>query len=173
MKRARIIVLAIALTAALGAAWMAKRMMSGPREVQEVEKTVGAVDVLVASKDINLGDSVGGEDVKWQEWPSEGVTPGLITRTSEPDAPSKLSGAIARAPFIAGEPIKEQKLIKISDPRDLLGPRAETPRPSERRDEVWDKYVKGDVTGSKWGPNVKPLSEHANASDVSPTGAAQ
>jgi pilus assembly protein CpaB len=90
-------------------------MMSGPREVQEVEKIVGAVDVLVAAKDINLGDSVDSEDVKWQQWPQEGVTPGLITKSAEPDAPATLSGAIARAPFIAGEPIKEQKLIKISE----------------------------------------------------------
>jgi pilus assembly protein CpaB len=114
MKRARIIVLGIALLAALGAAWMAKRMISGT-EVREVEKTVGAVDVLVAAKDINLGDSVGGGDVKWQQWPEEGVTPGLITKTAQPDAPQTLSGAIARATFIAGEPIKEQKLIKVSE----------------------------------------------------------
>src|SRR4029078_8364960 len=114
MKRARIIVLGIAFTAALGAAWMAKRMVSGT-EVREVEKTVGAVDVLVAAKDINLGDSVGGGDVKWQQWPVEGVTPGLITKTAQPDAPQTLSGAIARATFIAGEPIKEQKLITVSE----------------------------------------------------------
>jgi len=114
MKRARIIVLAIAFLAALGAAWMAKRMISGT-EVREVEKTVGVVDVLVAAKDINLGDSVGGNDVKWQQWPEEGVTPGLITKTAQPDAPQTLSGAIARATFIAGEPIKEQKLIKVSE----------------------------------------------------------
>jgi pilus assembly protein CpaB len=93
---------------------MAKRMISGT-EVREIEKTVGAVDVLVAAKDINLGDSVGGGDVKWQQWPLEGVTPGLITKTADPDAPQNLSGAIARATFIAGEPIKEQKLIKVSE----------------------------------------------------------
>ena len=40
-------------------------------------------------------------------------------------------------------------------------PRAETPRPGERRDVVWDKYVKGEPTISKRDP-----SEHANASDV-------
>ena len=56
MKRARVIVLCIAFTAAIGAAWMANRMMSGPSQVREVERTVGAVDVLVASSDINLGD---------------------------------------------------------------------------------------------------------------------
>ena len=115
MKRARVVVLAIALTAALGAAWIAKKIVSGPREVQQVDRTVGATDVLVAATAINLGDSVRADDVKWQQWPIEGVTPGLITRDAQPDAPTKLSGAVARAPFIAGEPIKEVKLIKISE----------------------------------------------------------
>jgi pilus assembly protein CpaB len=115
MKRARVIVLAIAFTAALGAAWVAKKIVSGPREVQRVEKTVGATDVLVAAATINLGDSIRADDLKWQQWPVEGVTPGLITRDAKPAAPTELSGAVARAPFIPGEPIKEQKLIKISE----------------------------------------------------------
>jgi pilus assembly protein CpaB len=115
MKRARVIVLVIACTAAVGAAWIAKRIVSGPREVLQVEKTVGAVDVLVAANNINLGDSVRAEDMKWQQWPSEGLAPGLISKANDPEAPNQLSGAIARAPFIAGEPIKEQKLIKISE----------------------------------------------------------
>jgi pilus assembly protein CpaB len=115
MKRARVMVLGIALTAALGAAWIAKKIVSGPREVETVEKTVGSTDVLVAATAINLGDSVRAEDLKWQQWPVEGVTPGLITRSADPDAPNNLSGSVARAPFIAGEPIKDQKLIKISE----------------------------------------------------------
>ena len=115
MKRARVVVLGIALTAALGAAWVAKQIVGGPREVQQVETTVGATDVLVAATSINLGDSVRADHLKWQQWPIEGVTPGLITRDAQPDAPTTLSGAVARAPFIAGEPIKEQKLIKISE----------------------------------------------------------
>ena len=47
MRRARVIVLAIAFTAAIGAAWVAKKIVSGPREVETVEKTVGATDVGV------------------------------------------------------------------------------------------------------------------------------
>lgn len=115
MKKGRVVVLAIAATAALAAAWMANSIVSRPPEVKEVETTVGATDVLVAAKDINLGDSVHAKDFKWQQWPVEGVTPGLITKKSQPDAPSELSGAVARAPFIAGEPIKDQKLIKVSE----------------------------------------------------------
>jgi pilus assembly protein CpaB len=115
MKRARVVVLGIAFTAALGAAWLAKKIVSGPREVETVEKTVGATDVLVAATNINLGDSVRADNLKWQQWPEEGVTPGLVTRDAHPNAPADFSGAVARAPFIAGEPIKEQKLIKVSE----------------------------------------------------------
>ena len=115
MKRARLTVLAIAITAALAAAWITRSIVSQTPEVKEIETTVGATDVLVAAKDINLGDSVRVDDFKWQQWPIEGVTPGLLTKEGQPDAPAELSGAVARAPFIAGEPIKEQKLIKISE----------------------------------------------------------
>lgn len=50
----------------------------------------------------------------------------------------------------------------VANPEDLLYPRAQTPRPSERRDVVWGKYVKGESTGSDWTPAEKPLSERAN-----------
>jgi len=54
----------------------------------------------------------------------------------------------------------------IDDPQDLLYPRNEMPRPSERRDATWKKYVPGDETIiSKRDP-----SEHANASTISRIG---
>jgi len=53
----------------------------------------------------------------------------------------------------------------IEDPQDLLYPRNEMPRPGERRDVVWGKYVKGEPTLSKRDP-----SEHANASEISRIG---
>ncbi len=115
MRRKRVLVLGIAIFAALAAAWLARAIVSGPREVQQVEKTVGATDVLVAAKDFKLGDSVSADDMRWQQWPIDGVTPGLVTKDTQPNAPTDLAGSIARAPFIAGEPIKEQKLIKVSD----------------------------------------------------------
>jgi pilus assembly protein CpaD len=57
----------------------------------------------------------------------------------------------------------------VANPEDLLHPRGETQRSGERRGTVWGKYVKGEVTGSEWGPSKKPNSEHATASDVSQT----
>ena len=37
----------------------------------------------------------------------------------------------------------------VANPRDLLEPRAATPRSSERRDVVWDKYIKGEPTAAE------------------------
>jgi pilus assembly protein CpaD len=38
--------------------------------------------------------------------------------------------------------------VQIANPADLLGPRTETARASDRRDQVWGKYVKGAATGA-------------------------
>lgn len=35
---------------------------------------------------------------------------------------------------------------QVANPADLLGPRSMTPRSGERRDQTWDKYVKGEST---------------------------
>jgi pilus assembly protein CpaB len=112
MKRGRIVVLGIAFTAAVGAALIARHLISSPAPVRTVEKTVGATEVLVAAKPIQLGESVNVDDLKWQQWPKDGVTPELITNTSDPTALDKFAGSLARAPLIAGEPISPQKLIK-------------------------------------------------------------
>jgi pilus assembly protein CpaD len=37
----------------------------------------------------------------------------------------------------------------VANPADLLGPRTESDRASERRDAVWDKYVQGESTVAK------------------------
>ncbi|MBC7833213.1 MAG: CpaD family pilus assembly protein [Hyphomicrobium sp.] len=38
--------------------------------------------------------------------------------------------------------------VQVANPADLLGPRTETARASDRRDQVWGKYVKGAATGA-------------------------
>jgi pilus assembly protein CpaB len=70
------------------------------------------VDVLVAKSEINLGQTVKAEDMQWQTWPTSSASNTFIRRTDRPDAPSKLAGSIARGPFMAGEPIRDEKLVK-------------------------------------------------------------
>lgn len=39
--------------------------------------------------------------------------------------------------------------MQVANPADLLGPRTMTGRSAERRDQVYEKYIKGDVTTAK------------------------
>ena len=70
------------------------------------------VDVLVAKSDIGLGQTVKPEDLQWQTWPAATASSTFIRRNDRPDATNQVAGSIARSPFIAGEPIREQKLVK-------------------------------------------------------------
>ena len=60
----------------------------------------------------------------------------------------------------------------VANPEDLVHPRGETQRSGERRDVVWGKYMNGKIR-DPMAPNGKPISEHANASDVGPIGGGQ
>jgi pilus assembly protein CpaB len=85
-----------------------KTVVSAPAE------QLPTVDVLVAKADIGLGQSVGPDDVQWQTWPSATASNNFIRRSDRPDATSQISGSIARSPFIAGEPMRESKLVKAN-----------------------------------------------------------
>ena len=50
--------------------------------------------------------------MQWQTWPAATASNTFIRRSERPDATTQIVGSIARAPFIAGEPIREQKLVK-------------------------------------------------------------
>ena len=113
MNNARIIVLAIAISAGGVAAYLASGS-DNKTVVAEPTPQLPTVDVLVAKSDIALGQSVGPDDMQWQTWPSATASNSFIRRADQPDATTQIAGSIARSPFIAGEPIREPKLVKAN-----------------------------------------------------------
>jgi pilus assembly protein CpaB len=111
MNTARIVVLAIALGAGGIAAYLASGSDAPPQPTQPVAQ-LPTVDVLVAKSDIGLGQAVKPEDLQWQTWPAAGASGSFIKKSERPEATTQVTGSIARAPFVAGEPIREQKLVK-------------------------------------------------------------
>jgi pilus assembly protein CpaB len=111
MYTARIVVLIIALGAGGIAAYLASGSDSKPAPAIPVAQ-LQTVDVLVAKTDIGLGQSVKPDDLQWQTWPASTASSNLIRRGDRPNATAEIVGQIARAPFISGEPIREQKLVK-------------------------------------------------------------
>jgi pilus assembly protein CpaD len=51
--------------------------------------------------------------------------------------------------------------VQVSNPADLLGPRTMQPGSTERRDVVWDKFVKGDSTVAKKDADEKVQVKNA------------
>jgi len=110
MNIARIVVLTIALSAGGVAAYLASGSDSKPPAAPVAQ--LQTVDVLVAKSDIGLGQTVTPNDMQWQSWPAAAASNTFIRRSERPDATTQIAGSIARSPFIAGEPIREAKLVK-------------------------------------------------------------
>jgi pilus assembly protein CpaB len=113
MKPARIIVLIIAVVAGGIATLLAGRSPE-PRPAPAPVAQIDTTDVLIANSDIGLGHSVAEGRLRWQTWPAAAAGPNFIRKNERPDAIRELAGSIARAPFSAGEPIREAKLIKAT-----------------------------------------------------------
>jgi len=113
MNAARIVVLTIALSAGGVAAYLARGSDEKPATAAPVAQ-LPTTEILVAKRDIGLGQVVKPEDLQWQSWPAASASSNLISRAGRAEAIRDIAGSIARAPFIAGEPIREQKLVKAN-----------------------------------------------------------
>src|SRR5262245_29634731 len=109
MKRAQLIGIAIAGTAGVLAFTMIQSVMNQAPVEKTVEVHVKSSDVLVASADIGLGQTANETLLRWQPWPEDTANTGFVTKAASPNAISQYTGAIARAPILAGEPITNQK----------------------------------------------------------------
>jgi pilus assembly protein CpaB len=112
MNRARIVVLTVAICAGGVAAYLASGSDHSAPPPSAPVAQLPTVDVLVAKADIGLGQTVKPDDMQWQTWPAATASATFIRRNERPEAVTQVTGSIARAPFIQGEPIRDQKLVK-------------------------------------------------------------
>jgi pilus assembly protein CpaB len=112
VKRAQLIGIAIAGGAGLLAFVLMRSIVSGPTAPTQIAVPVDSTEVLVARRNIQLGDVTKPTDFRWQTWPTEAVTPQFITQAGGEEAMKLVSDAIARVPMIEGEPVTTQKVIK-------------------------------------------------------------
>lgn len=112
MNPARIVVLTVAVGAGGVAAYLASSAGPQPAAAAAPVAQLQTIEVLVAKNDIPLGQAVTPGDLEWQAWHAAGASSNFIRRDTQPSANTDVGGSIARAPFIAGEPIRKQKLVK-------------------------------------------------------------
>ena len=112
MNKMRVVIFCLAAGSAVLAGLMARGMLGGKPETEVVEiNKVPMAEILIAAKDMAMGEKLIDSNVSWREWPKSNVTEAMITRDEQPDAREKLQSARARLPIFDGEPIVEKKLI--------------------------------------------------------------
>jgi pilus assembly protein CpaB len=113
MKPAKLMVLGVAGTAALSAVWLTSSLRTPQVVMKPAEAPALAVtEVLIASVDLPVGSVVAPDQIRWQQWPSSAVSELMITKDRMPNGLDDTAGSISRAPSIAGEPIRRDKMIK-------------------------------------------------------------
>jgi pilus assembly protein CpaB len=123
MSPIRLIILIVAAGAAILAAFLVKGM-SAPTTVTQVvtdqttvveTREVSEVQILVARRDLSVGDLLAPDDFEWAAWPEKNVVEGYRTEEEHPDALEELAGSIVRSKIYEREPILPQKLVIKGD----------------------------------------------------------
>ncbi len=112
MSSARIIILAIAVVAGLGAALLIGRPPKVTTPSVTKYEPAPTVEVLVAAADVPLGNKLSAGDLKWLAWPLASLPTEVIRRQDLPGGEAEFVGQIARAPLYGSEPIRRDKLLK-------------------------------------------------------------
>jgi pilus assembly protein CpaB len=142
MNPLRIMIILIAAVSAIGLAVVLKTMTGGkpaPAPVALAPAPVGKpmTQVLVAKRDLAIGERLTAADVGWQAWPSDAINAAFITNGAADPVPTKttdkaakavgdaaqgmiggvspekaVEGAIVRDPILNGEPITPRKIVR-------------------------------------------------------------
>jgi pilus assembly protein CpaB len=117
MSKMRVVVLGLAVGAAALAGIVAKGFLGGQpsAEVVEINK-VPTVDVLVAAKDLQMGEKLLDGTTTWKAWPKDAVAESMITRDAKPTAQEDFKKSRARLTIFSGETLNLKKIVAPGDP---------------------------------------------------------
>ncbi|MEO1305071.1 MAG: Flp pilus assembly protein CpaB [Pseudomonadota bacterium] len=120
MSPMRLIILAVALVAAIAAAFLVRNLANQQPTVVNSTETVERVvevevsqrKVLVAKTDLRIGTLLTPDEFKWANWPETTLNPAYYTQEIAPDAMEILTGSVVRSAMYADEPIMPQKIVQ-------------------------------------------------------------
>ena len=111
MKKAQIAILGVALLAGAAAYSL---MPNAPEPVRQVlaPAPIESDGVLLAGREMQFGTVLSDADLRWQVWPKSSPIQGVIRKSTNPKAIEELRGGIIRGTFMAGEPIRMDRVVK-------------------------------------------------------------
>ncbi len=110
-----VVLLGLALVIGVGTVifaqrWIASQTPVAPEREVVREEVVPDLFVLVAQGNLQPGQLIGPESVRWQGWPTEDVPPAYVVQGKRTDG--EFFGAVVRYQIAAGEPITDFKVAK-------------------------------------------------------------
>lgn len=113
MNTKRLIVLGVAGVMAIAAALLARGMMGGgtPNVEARVAPQMPMSDVLVAGANLQPGQALTADQVRWQKWPSSSVDAGFITQDTAGSIDAVVKGTVVRLPLMAGQPVTNVSIV--------------------------------------------------------------
>ena len=113
MNTQRLIVLGLALVAAGGAALLVRGMLGGgtPKVEARPAPVIPMSEVLVASSNLQPGQQLTADQVRWEKWPTASVASAFITHQAAGSEEAAVKGAVVRAPIVAGQPIANSAIV--------------------------------------------------------------
>ncbi len=108
MKIARLAVLGTALAAGLAAAILASE--SKQPTIAAAPPPISTDGVLVAAKELNVGDAVEESGLRWVDWPTDHIPEGAICKSASPAGIEELKGAFAQRIFAPGDLLRREGL---------------------------------------------------------------
>ncbi len=114
MNTQRIVVLALALVAAMGAAFLVRGMMGGgtPQVVASAAPEIAMSEVLVAAENLTPGQALDPAKVRWEKWPTANVSENFVTRDAVASADEVVQDTVVRAPVLSGQPVSVTALVR-------------------------------------------------------------
>jgi pilus assembly protein CpaB len=111
MRVAQVAVLGIAIVAGGIAALLAYRAPEPTAAPPPPPVAIDTVKILVAVRDISIGQVVSAQDMDWRDWPRASTTSQDVLETVQPNAKSLFEGEMARIPIQSGWPVWASNLI--------------------------------------------------------------
>jgi pilus assembly protein CpaB len=70
--------------------------------------------VLVAKRDLMIGERITADSLGWQDWPETGTTSvAFFVQSKAPDALKSFENAVVRQEMVSGEPVTAKKIVAV------------------------------------------------------------
>jgi pilus assembly protein CpaB len=114
MNTQRLVVLGLALVAAGGAAFLVRSMLGGGTPAATATPApppVAMSEVLVASANLQPGQALAPDQVRWEKWPTASVDRNFITHAAAGSIENAVKGTVVRNPIADGQPISNTAIV--------------------------------------------------------------